>query len=63
LGLGPEAIPLILQDLQERNTWWFPALEALTRQRPVVRDNTNPEQLKKAWLRWGVQHGYLSAPA
>jgi hypothetical protein len=54
LVLGPDVVPLILRELQNRPDWWFEALKALTK-----KDPTNPtdnfHDAVKAWLRWGAE--------
>lgn len=55
IGLGAQAIPWILQELRQAPDYWFPALEALT------RDNFSPKadtmkELCEAWLAWGEEN-------
>jgi hypothetical protein len=58
IGLGPVAIPLILQELQQRPGHWFWALNALTDEDPVPPEATITEATE-AWLNWGREQGYL----
>jgi hypothetical protein len=58
IGLGLQAIPLILQELQERPADWFWALNAITGEDPVHEDD-NFDQATQAWLDWGKSKGYL----
>ena len=52
IGLGPAAIPLLLQELQRSPGHWTWALRAITGEDP-----TNPEdsitQAAQAWVQWG----------
>jgi hypothetical protein len=60
IGLGPEALPLILKELSERPSHWFWALKSITGEDPVPpADAGNIRQMAQAWLRWGREHGYL----
>lgn len=61
VGMGPEAIPLILRELQRRPGHWFWALNAITRDNPVdSKDAGNVRKMTEAWLRWGEERGYVS---
>lgn len=59
IGLGPRAIPLILNELKSEPDFWFWALRALTRANPVT-DNMAGDlsAMTKVWLDWGHEHGY-----
>jgi hypothetical protein len=60
IGLGPAAIPLILEELQRAPDHWFWALEALTGADPVPADaRGNLVAMAEAWVAWGQRHGYL----
>ena len=54
MGMGPSAVPLILQSLQEEVDDWFFALRALTGT-DVVRatDAGNMQKMASAWIAWG----------
>ena len=58
IGLGPSAIPLILEELQRRPAHWFWALNALTAEDPAPTGATFTEATE-AWLNWGREQGYL----
>ncbi len=61
MGMGPAAIPLILRDLQKENNHWFTALRALTKTSPIKSEDAgNMKKMRKAWLDWGKEHGFLS---
>jgi hypothetical protein len=54
IGLGPKALPLVLQRMRERPTSgdWFVALRAITRTDPAARARSVSEAVD-AWLSWG----------
>jgi hypothetical protein len=58
IGLGPEVLPLIFQDLEQQPAFWFWALAAITRQTPDHEEG-NFESARAAWLKWGRDHGYI----
>ena len=59
IRLGMDAVPLLLDELQSRPTYWFKALREITGE-----DAATPEmpfrQKVEAWLAWGKERGYLS---
>ena len=57
IGLGPAAIPLILERLEASSDHWFWALTALARQ-DVAADEDTLEGARAAWLRWGRAMGF-----
>jgi hypothetical protein len=60
IGLGPAAIPLILRDLRREPNHWYTALRALAKTAPVnAEDAGNMKEMRRAWLEWGKQNGYL----
>ena len=54
LVLGPDVVPLILLELQNRPDWWFEALKALTKADPT-KPTDNFHGAVKAWMRWGKE--------
>lgn len=58
IGLGPAAIPLILDELRNRPGHWFWALHAITDENPVTSGATFKEAVN-AWLNWGRAKGYV----
>lgn len=59
IGMGPTAIPLILQDLSKQPDHWFWALKAITGEDPVPKqDQGDLVKMTSAWLAWGASHGY-----
>ena len=54
IGMGKDAIPFILQDLQKSPTQWFWALSSITRESPVhPEDRGDLNAMTLAWLDWG----------
>jgi hypothetical protein len=58
IGLGKQAVPLILRELQERPSYWFWALKCMTGADPV-RPGYTFDQATNAWLDWGRGQGYI----
>lgn len=55
IGLGPKALPLILDDLRASGGLWFWALEMISRENPVPDENLgNYDLMKSAWLNWAA---------
>jgi hypothetical protein len=60
IGMGPAAVPLILQEMQREPDQWFWALEAITDENPVPAESAGKvRQMTQAWINWGKQNGYL----
>ena len=57
LQLGPDVVPLILREMQQRPDQWFAALRQLTGEDPVPPGCTVSGAVD-AWLRWGEEKGY-----
>jgi hypothetical protein len=60
IGIGAQAIPLILRELQRQPAPWFVALRAITENDNVGR-NFPGDFKKKAfeWIQWGKDNGHL----
>ena len=58
IGLGPVALPLILEELRDRPGHWFWALSALAG-RDVAAGIFGFDAARAAWLEWGRDEGYL----
>lgn len=58
IGLGPDAAPLILRELQRKPGHWFWALKAITGEAPTHPED-NVSQAAQAWLRWGRERQYI----
>ena len=54
IALGPAVVPLLLRDLEREPTHWFEALQAITGEDPVPRQQCGRIQaMTEAWLAWG----------
>ncbi len=63
IGMGKEAIPMILEEMKRDEDHWFWALKAITGEDPVPpADRGNLPKMTAAWLNWGRTHGYLPCP-
>lgn len=59
ISLGPEVVPLLLQDLEENHNHWFSALRAITGANPVPASDVGKVlRMVKAWLDWARSNGY-----
>jgi hypothetical protein len=58
IELGRKVLPLVLQELQDRPTYWFAALEELAPEGPRGPFG-NFNERRQAWLTWGIQRGEL----
>jgi hypothetical protein len=57
IGMGPAALPWILEELQTEPDYWFWALRAITGQDPVCpAERGQMAQMTRSWLDWGRQH-------
>lgn len=60
IAMGPDAVPLLLRDLQRNGRLWFWALNAITHENPVdPRDAGDVMKMTEAWIRWGIESGKL----
>ena len=56
IGMGREALPLMLADLEATHAPWFWALTAITGEDAVpVEDRGYIDRMVRAWVRWGMQ--------
>lgn len=60
IGLGPEAIPLVLARLEAEPAYWFAALRSLTGHDPVRPEDAGRFRImREAWLAWGRDRGLI----
>ena len=60
IGMGKEAIPMILQNLNEAPAQWFWALRSISRESPVrPEDRGDVDAMTAAWLEWGKRRHYV----
>jgi hypothetical protein len=59
IAMGPDVVPLILDELREEPDQWFVALALLTGADPVPDHLAGQvDQMAAAWLEWGAFNGY-----
>ncbi len=62
IGMGKDAIPLILQDLKQTKAQWFWALRSIARESPIEPDDRGDvDAMTVAWLHWGRKHRYIDS--
>ncbi len=62
IGMGRDAVPLLLGELRKEPDHWFWALAAITGEDPVAREDKGKlPEMADAWIRWGQEHGYLDS--
>lgn len=63
IGMGPEAIPMILGQLKSEGnspSHWFWALASITRENPVPKNSRGKLlEMANAWFAWGEKEGYV----
>lgn len=60
IGLGPAALPLILDDLAKTRADWFWALRAISGENPVPPEERGQiGTMTERWLDWGHRRGHL----
>jgi hypothetical protein len=61
IDMGPDAVPLLLRELQREPDHWFRALHAITGADPIPEASRgNIREMAEAWIRWGRHEGLLS---
>lgn len=60
IGLGVDAVPLILKEYISGSGPWHNALEAITGENPVTKECIGrARKIKEAWIEWAKEKGYL----
>lgn len=60
IGMGREAVPFLLRELEREPDHWFWALKAITGVDPVDAGHRGDvEEMARAWLQWGREQGYI----
>jgi hypothetical protein len=60
IGLGPDALPLILEDLAATRSDWFWALRAISGENPTpAEERGRVGKMTERWLTWGHERGLL----
>jgi hypothetical protein len=58
IGMGPAALPLLLEELERDPDHWFWALKAISEEDPVPAESRgNVQEMTRAWLGWGREKG------
>jgi hypothetical protein len=58
IGMGKEAVPLLLDELRREPDHWFAALQAITGTNPIPPSACgNVDDMTQAWLSWGEREG------
>ena len=58
MGMGEYVVPLLLETLRDRPSYWFAALKATAGVDPVP-EGASPLAARDAWLEWGKKSGLL----
>ena len=59
IGMGNDAVALILHELKSRPDHWFWALTAITGANPIPHEDRGKiNRMAEAWVRWGKENGY-----
>ena len=59
IGMGKDAVPLLLEELKISPDMWFVALRSITCDDPVPASaRGNVVEMAKAWIKWGEERGY-----
>lgn len=58
IGMGREAVPLLLRELERTRDHWLVALHATTGEDPAP-EGANYDEAVEAWLAWGRREGYI----
>jgi hypothetical protein len=58
IGLGPSVLPLLLRELEQRPSYWFSALTAISGDDPVP-DSASFDEAVQVWTEWGREKGLL----
>ena len=54
IGMGEQAIPWILEELEERGGQWYVALQSITGEDPVAKEDRGQRpKMRAAWQEWG----------
>ena len=60
IGMGKDAIPLILEEMKQRPGHWFCALKAITGENPMRPEHAgNIKRMTEDWLFWGERNGHI----
>lgn len=57
IGIGREALPLLVRELRRNSGPWFTAMYAIAGEDAAAGETTVPGA-RAAWLRWAERNGY-----
>jgi hypothetical protein len=58
IGMGQEALPLLVNELRREPDHWFVALQAITGTNPIPASASgNMDAMARAWLNWAEKRG------
>ena len=61
IAMGPDAIPMILNEMRRHPDHWFTALHVLTEANPVKKEHRGRfTAMVNDWIVWGKENGYIS---
>ena len=61
IGLGPDVLPILLEEMHSRPDHWSWALRAISGENPVKDEHRGDLKLMaQDWTEWGRQKGHLS---
>jgi hypothetical protein len=59
IGMGRAVVPMLLEELRRGNDEWVPALKYIAGQKVHAPEMVGKvDEIRKAWLEWGVRCGY-----
>jgi len=61
IGMGEQALPLILREMTRRPEHWFWALRAISGKNPIPAEHVGEiDAMTKDWLTWGTENKYIA---
>ena len=61
IGMGWQALPLILEEMKKEPGQWFWALEAITEENPVPPESAGRIlEMTQAWIDWAKKRGIIA---
>ena len=60
IGMGEQAIPWILGELEENGGQWYVALQSITGEDPIAEeDRGHRPKMRATWREWGRRNGWI----
>ena len=60
IGMGPDVLPILLEEMQRDPDHWSWALRAITGENPVKDEHRgNLTLIAQDWIQWGKENGLL----